>query len=137
MIRRPPRSTLFPYTTLFRSVGRSVGPADSLSLASGDAGRSVLARKALYRGERHTREDDHDRDACVDLSNGREGAELLGWRRCGEFWKELRPRRRRGGHSRRRRVRNGLLGPRPKIVSLSSRRFDRYVLGIRSRRYLS
>src|SRR5438128_9192692 len=25
MIRRPPRSTLFPYTTLFRSVGRCVG----------------------------------------------------------------------------------------------------------------
>src|SRR5258708_31455807 len=24
MIRRPPRSTLFPYTTLFRSVGRGV-----------------------------------------------------------------------------------------------------------------
>src|SRR2546426_5661700 len=24
MIRRPPRSTLFPYTTLFRSVGRTV-----------------------------------------------------------------------------------------------------------------
>src|SRR2546430_4531793 len=24
MIRRPPRSTLFPYTTLFRSVGRCV-----------------------------------------------------------------------------------------------------------------
>src|SRR2546426_1571241 len=28
MIRRPPRSTLFPYTTLFRSVSRSIdGPA--------------------------------------------------------------------------------------------------------------
>src|SRR5439155_25025012 len=27
MIRRPPRSTLFPYTTLFRSGGRA-GPAD-------------------------------------------------------------------------------------------------------------
>src|SRR3712207_9365339 len=26
MIRRPPRSTLFPYTTLFRSVGRQVEP---------------------------------------------------------------------------------------------------------------
>src|SRR3712207_9457012 len=26
MIRRPPRSTLFPYTTLFRSVFREVGP---------------------------------------------------------------------------------------------------------------
>src|SRR3712207_8595343 len=25
MIRRPPRSTLFPYTTLFRSVWRSLG----------------------------------------------------------------------------------------------------------------
>src|SRR5436853_6030485 len=25
MIRRPPRSTLFPYTTLFRSVPKSVG----------------------------------------------------------------------------------------------------------------
>src|SRR3989442_14490144 len=30
MIRRPPRSTLFPYTTLFRSLGGRViyGPAD-------------------------------------------------------------------------------------------------------------
>src|SRR3989442_7605974 len=28
MIRRPPRSTLFPYTTLFRSWGRTIHPAD-------------------------------------------------------------------------------------------------------------
>src|SRR5436189_6380743 len=27
MIRRPPRSTLFPYTTLFRSLGHSTGSA--------------------------------------------------------------------------------------------------------------
>src|SRR6478735_5416766 len=27
MIRRPPRSTLFPYTTLFRSAGRGIGRA--------------------------------------------------------------------------------------------------------------
>src|SRR2546426_4901255 len=26
MIRRPPRSTLFPYTTLFRSRGAEIGP---------------------------------------------------------------------------------------------------------------
>src|SRR4051794_41729180 len=26
MIRRPPRSTLFPYTTLFRSMGETVAP---------------------------------------------------------------------------------------------------------------
>src|SRR2546430_9333609 len=31
MIRRPPRSTLFPYTTLFRSPGR-LTPADTLVL---------------------------------------------------------------------------------------------------------
>src|SRR3712207_6978215 len=28
MIRRPPRSTLFPYTTLFRSVARLAGPVE-------------------------------------------------------------------------------------------------------------
>src|SRR2546426_7949471 len=27
MIRRPPRSTLFPYTTLFRSAGRLLAPS--------------------------------------------------------------------------------------------------------------
>src|SRR3712207_7345818 len=42
MIRRPPRSTLFPDTTLFRSVGREpdegVGPED----APGEGGRGVV-----------------------------------------------------------------------------------------------
>src|SRR5256885_8230445 len=33
MIRRPPRSTLFPYTTLFRSI-----PAPAISTAAGLAG---------------------------------------------------------------------------------------------------
>src|SRR5689334_24463690 len=33
MIRRPPRSTLFPYTTLFRSlVGRAAGQGDEFGL---------------------------------------------------------------------------------------------------------
>src|SRR5438270_3669884 len=43
MIRRPPRSTLFPYTTLFRSAvrlarrphGRQVGPGDGRGPAGG------------------------------------------------------------------------------------------------------
>src|SRR5258708_24951825 len=30
MIRRPPRSTLFPYTTLFRSPGKLPGAVDSV-----------------------------------------------------------------------------------------------------------
>src|SRR3712207_3416701 len=33
MIRRPPRSTLFPYTTLFRSLDVEVDPVDSADLA--------------------------------------------------------------------------------------------------------
>src|SRR5947208_13373201 len=45
MIRRPPRSTLFPYTTLFRSLGEATVPVD------GAAGRraSVPAVDALAR----------------------------------------------------------------------------------------
>src|SRR3712207_8719753 len=34
MIRRPPRSTLFPYTTLFRSLGH-IGPAAAAARARG------------------------------------------------------------------------------------------------------
>src|SRR5260221_4001797 len=34
MIRRPPRSTLFPYTTLFRSVGHSWGALVALQYAA-------------------------------------------------------------------------------------------------------
>src|SRR3712207_8832178 len=36
MIRRPPRSTLFPYTTLFRSEGRSTGSTAGCSPRPGD-----------------------------------------------------------------------------------------------------
>src|SRR3712207_8001107 len=38
MIRRPPRSTLFPYTTLFRSPGRS-------EARGGDDGERTLAER--------------------------------------------------------------------------------------------
>src|SRR5688572_32579320 len=43
MIRRPPRSTLFPYTTLFRSAGQQ----DSLS--SGHPGLKRPIRKTQHR----------------------------------------------------------------------------------------
>src|SRR2546430_4806618 len=36
MIRRPPRSTLFPYTTLFRSCSGSGGPSAGRSVEEGD-----------------------------------------------------------------------------------------------------
>src|SRR5256885_3585955 len=49
MIRRPPRSTLFPYTTLFRSVARCVGRGLALR---GDA----RPHGAAVRSEEHTSE---------------------------------------------------------------------------------
>src|SRR3712207_8113726 len=45
MMRRPPRSTLFPYTTLFRSddarVGGDLGPAVGLQVRGGRLGGGV------------------------------------------------------------------------------------------------
>src|SRR5256886_13136828 len=60
MIRRPPRSTLFPYTTLFRSGRcRAISVAAGLTLAS--APRSSRPRKEpehdhAHRSEEHTSE---------------------------------------------------------------------------------
>src|SRR3712207_8044780 len=44
MIRRPPRSTLFPYTTLFRSPQRRPGVAQRRRPAAGDHGSARLRR---------------------------------------------------------------------------------------------
>src|SRR3712207_9002743 len=43
MIRRPPRSTLFPYTTLFRSQGGGDGAAVVLGGAGGADGGEIVA----------------------------------------------------------------------------------------------
>src|SRR2546426_4061701 len=58
MIRRPPRSTLFPYTTLFRSLFRPANPPGergrrSRALAPGPG---VAVRLILERSEEHTSE---------------------------------------------------------------------------------
>src|SRR2546426_8548044 len=60
MIRRPPRSTLFPYTTLFRSRSNNVIATESFSRFWRWA-RSMSARRyksyaAAYRSEEHTSE---------------------------------------------------------------------------------
>src|SRR2546423_11116879 len=58
MIRRPPRSTLFPYTTLFRSSplpARSCGPRSSRCWPiAGITGTRTVP--ALLRSEEHTSE---------------------------------------------------------------------------------
>src|SRR2546430_8428929 len=47
MIRRPPRSTLFPYTTLFRSLGFIERPEPSRASLSVDAGAGTKGSWAL------------------------------------------------------------------------------------------
>src|SRR3712207_7360871 len=72
MIRRPPRSTLFPYTTLFRSVGASaerympagIGPGTRYASAYERCGvslakyspRSRMGIPVARRSEEHTSE---------------------------------------------------------------------------------
>src|SRR2546427_5740294 len=46
MIRRPPRSTLFPYTTLFRSLGQGVLEA-RIGRTNHDRGLPVAAHKLI------------------------------------------------------------------------------------------
>src|SRR5258708_24318929 len=65
MIRRPPRSTLFPYTTLFRS-GRNLAPlprswprsprSGSSSTARSSASTGPAATSGNARSEEHTSE---------------------------------------------------------------------------------
>src|SRR5947209_14828575 len=62
MIRRPPRSTLFPYTTLFRSVGDCVIAEDTILVTVQDKCRDTYCRKqneeveGNHRSEEHTSE---------------------------------------------------------------------------------
>src|SRR3712207_7071607 len=53
MIRRPPRSTLFPYTTLFRSVAP---PRDRAPVSAGRA-RSRMGRRPVGRPECRSADD--------------------------------------------------------------------------------
>src|SRR2546427_8303739 len=63
MIRRPPRSTLFPYTTLFRSRPRSAscsGAGGTRSSSTAIASRTFAAKngapRSPQRSEEHTSE---------------------------------------------------------------------------------
>src|SRR5256885_7154923 len=59
MIRRPPRSTLFPYTTLFRSIPRGRWPARGQECKTGKT-KEPLCRGPIKvhapRSEEHTSE---------------------------------------------------------------------------------
>src|SRR3712207_7995993 len=55
MIRRPPRSTLFPYTTLFRSTRRLSARRRSTTTSSGPPSADAVAVLTIERRYRHRR----------------------------------------------------------------------------------
>src|SRR5262245_64771228 len=56
MIRRPPRSTLFPYTTLFRSKLRARQVGDQAKVQPADGMVAKVGRSETDRSEEHTSE---------------------------------------------------------------------------------
>src|SRR5260370_13725862 len=56
MIRRPPRSTLFPYTTLFRSPGEPCLSGALAHAPAADHAPARLLRRPHPRSEEHTSE---------------------------------------------------------------------------------
>src|SRR2546426_910672 len=78
MIRRPPRSTLFPYTTLFRSVGAEAGSGPGWESARTEGNHS---------GETSRRRDVHGVSGTASLGDGlqsgRSGEGKVRIGRCG------------------------------------------------------
>src|SRR5256714_788092 len=91
MIRRPPRSTLFPYTTLFRSWGSHASElrADEQSGGSGEGGGDE--RVGAERGDKHGfwSAVSSDGDGCREQRGERGGGDVHGagewsqWDVCG------------------------------------------------------
>src|SRR5690349_24205626 len=73
MIRRPPRSTLFPYTTLFRSIVHSVvachrpSPLADKTESRGSSLIDALLHRQQRRSEEHTSELQSRRDLVCRL----------------------------------------------------------------------
>src|SRR6266496_5839414 len=67
MIRRPPRSTLFPYTTLFRSPTPPRGRTRSGPPRPTGSPPSFRPTKPLWRSEEHTSELQSRRDLVCRL----------------------------------------------------------------------
>src|SRR2546426_1198824 len=63
MIRRPPRSTLFPYTTLFRSWEKTTELGDRAEIKtlpeSSSAWSKIDARRDLCAGQKCARSEEH------------------------------------------------------------------------------
>src|SRR2546427_2265372 len=80
MIRRPPRSTLFPYTTLFRSLAIVLGEALIFRVARGQAQRRIPGHQSEERVVQTNNPEDRDRGVNAlsdhDLQDSRHFASL-------------------------------------------------------------
>src|SRR3712207_9555695 len=71
MIRRPPRSTLFPYTTLFRSQRRRVAGGGGIRGRQGAAGEPSEGRAWEHLRADHGRGAQHTRDEAAPSTQRR------------------------------------------------------------------
>src|SRR3712207_8125198 len=86
MIRRPPRSTLFPYTTLFRS-------RRGLRQSDGRRGtRPAARRKSVYLGQRRRQRSGRRPRAASEKARLRFGRNLRHDKRSEEHTSELQSR---------------------------------------------
>src|SRR3712207_8417965 len=74
MIRRPPRSTLFPYTTLFRSGAVVTDQLERLALLAGVGGERDRDRPRCAVGQTHRVDDRLPRLAALEAVERREAA---------------------------------------------------------------
>src|SRR2546427_6039195 len=93
MIRRPPRSTLFPYTTLFRSPGdlHRMRPirGESFDGSNVSAGRSSGLPLARARSEEHTSElQSQSNLVCRLLLEKKKKNKLI---KNGQMWRRVTP----------------------------------------------
>src|SRR3989441_13028406 len=79
MIRRPPRSTLFPYTTLFRSAMEGSAPLAPFDTSTPDAVRILVPVPQMWYEPRLLQHEEPDPafQAAIDALNTRRGKWLL------------------------------------------------------------
>src|SRR5688572_31288818 len=68
LIPRPPRSTLFPYTTLFRSTGGNVVSGETRRERGGKL-RSMSLDVAIYAGRKSLRRDSRSEEHTSELQS--------------------------------------------------------------------
>src|SRR3712207_8369129 len=90
MIRRPPRSTLFPYTTLFRSREEAMSTAATAPLSPPQV--AGLLHDALVSGDFESLSGAYRDDALVDVSLAGGRARGVGPERSEEHTSELQSR---------------------------------------------